>query len=345
MRLYGKNWTRREFEARVGRVEQVGGVERLCWTEGPEQGGDVISVRTGAGLAYRVVPGKGMDISLAEYGGVPLSWSSPNGDVHAAYYDAEGTEWLRTAGGGLLMTCGLAHAGSPGTADGVRYGMHGRAHHLSARQVCAEGSWEGDEYVMRVRGVIEETAIFGEHLRLTREIRSVLGRNRIEIRDEVENAGFAPAGHMLLYHFNFGFPLLSEETELTFPSHRVTSRDPETPVEGYARWQAPDLGCRERVYYHELAQHESTDWVEAKIHQPRFPLGAGSQPLTLKLGWSSRELPRLVQWKMPGAGVHVLGIEPANCGVSGRASEQAQGSLPMLDPGQQLSYRLVLEVE
>lgn len=345
MRLYGKSWTRREFEARVGRVEQVGGIERLRWTEGPEQGGDVILVRTGAGLAYRVVPGKGMDISLAEYGGTPLSWSSPNGDVHAAYYDAEGTEWLRTASGGLLMTCGLAHAGSPGSVGGVHYGLHGRAHHLSARHVSAQGGWEGDEYAMQVSGVIEETTIFGEHLRLTRSIRSVLGCNRIEICDEVENAGFAPAGHMLLYHFNFGFPLMSEDTELSLPSKKVTPREPETPTEGYARWQAPDPCCRERVYYHELLTSGSSDWVEAIIHQPRFPMGTGSQQVTLKLGWSSRELPRLVQWKMPGAGVHVLGIEPANCGVAGRAAEQAKGTMPMLDPGQRLSYRIVLELQ
>jgi hypothetical protein len=48
---------------------------------------------------------------------------------------------------------------------------------------------------------------------------------------------------------------------------------------------------------------------------------------------------------MPGAGTHVLGIEPANCHVGGRAAERAQGTLVMLEPGQQIRYELELEIE
>ncbi|MBW7460405.1 aldose 1-epimerase family protein, partial [Paenibacillus sepulcri] len=109
MHLYGRSWTRRELEARVGSISQIGGVRRMQLTEGKERDVEAIQVRTGAGLTYYVIPSKGLDISLAELGGMPVSWQSPNGDVHPAYYEAEGTGWLRTASGGLLMTCGLAH--------------------------------------------------------------------------------------------------------------------------------------------------------------------------------------------------------------------------------------------
>ena len=192
MNLYGKAWTRREMEARVGRLDQIGGVRRLRAVEGPESGTDVIQVRTGAGLAYDVLPSRGMDIGLAEYGSVPLSWQASPGAPHPAFYDPRGVEWLRTAAGGLLMTCGLTQVGSPCKDGDKELGLHGRAHHIPARSVCAEGHWIGDEYEMRVAGVVEETAIFGEYLRLTREIRSRLGQNRITIRDTVENVGFSP---------------------------------------------------------------------------------------------------------------------------------------------------------
>ncbi len=345
MRLYGRTWARRELEARIGRVEQIGGVRRQTWSEGPEAGVEHVRVRTGAGLSYTVVPGRGLDITSAAFGGVPLCWQSANGEAHPAFYDASGAEWLRTAAGGLLMTCGLTHVGSPGEEEGQILPLHGRAHHLPARQVAAVGRWIGDEYEMTVSGVIEETAIFRESLRLTRQIASRLGENRIALRDTVENLGFEPVPHMILYHFNFGFPLLSEETEVRFPSRRVIPREPETPLEGYDRWQAPQPGYRERVYYHEDLTVDSGGRASATVRNPRFPLpGGGACALSVRLTWATDTLPRLVEWKMPGAGVHVLGIEPANCYVEGRAAERQRGTLRTLQPGEALIYAIDLEV-
>ena len=50
------------------------------------------------------------------------------------------------------------------------------------------------------------------------------------------------------------------------------------------------------------------------------------------------------EWKMAGAGTHVLGIEPANCYVEGRAAERARGTLVTLEPGESRTYELSLEV-
>ncbi len=347
MKLYGKNWTRRELEARVGRLEQIGGIRRFKLIEGAEAEVEQIQVRTGAGLSYYVSPTRCLDISLTEFGGVPISWQSPNGDVHPAYYDPSGLEWLRTAVGGLLMTCGLRQVGSPSEDQGELLGLHGRIHHTPARQVAAQGFWIGDEYEMVISGIVEETRIFGEFLRLTRQIRSRLGENFILIHDKVENLGFEPSPLMLLYHFNFGFPLMSEQTKIVFPSRKVVPREVETPLEGYHQWQAPTSGYRERVYYHEDLVHDPNHkgWATAVIENPKFPLSDGGDcDLSVRLSWATENLPRLVQWKMPGAGVHVLGIEPANCYVGGRAKERERGTLVSLEPGQSLNYELKLEI-
>jgi galactose mutarotase-like enzyme len=347
MNLYGKDWTRRKLEARVSKLEQIGGIRRFKLIEGTESGVELIQVRTGGGLTYYVSPMRCLDISLAEFGGVPISWQSPNGDVHPAYYDANGLEWLRTAVGGLLMTCGLRQVGSPSEDQGESLGLHGRIHHSPARQVAAQGTWLDDEYEMMISGVIEETRIFGEYLRLSREIQSRLGQNTIHIKDSVENIGFEPTPLMLLYHFNFGFPLMSEQTKILFPSQRVVPREAETLWEGYDKWQKPTLGYQERVYYHEdiLKSTEGKGWVAAIIQNPKFPVAdGGSCDLSVNLSWATENLPRLVQWKMPGAGVHVLGIEPANCYVEGRAKERERGTLVTLEPGESLSYELKLEI-
>lgn len=344
MHLYQREWTRRELEARVGRIEQIAGVRRLRLAEGPEAGVEQIQVRTGSGLAYTISPERGLDISLAEFGGVPFSWQSPNGDVHPAYFDDRGLAWLRTAAGGLLMTCGFTYAGGPAVDQGEALGLHGRAHHTAARHVGITAEWEGDDYVMRVRGVIEETRIFGEFIRLTREITSRLGSNRITIVDHYENLAFVPTPLMLLYHFNFGFPLLTEETRITFPSRAIEPHQPQHPMTGIDRWDAPDPNYVERVYLHKDLVSDDKQWTSATVHNPAFPLPAGPTPVTVRLSWDTNTLPNLVQWRMAGAGSHVLGIEPANCHVSGRAASRESNSLVILEPGARYTCQLELNV-
>ncbi len=338
MNLYGRQWSRRELEARIGRIEQIGGVRRVILTEGKEAGVEEIQVRTGAGLAYNILPSRGLDIGLAEFSGVPLCWLSPNGEVHPAFFDDREFGWLRTAAGGLLMTCGLTQVGSPVIDGGEKLGLHGRAHHTPARQVCAKGFWDGDDYNIVVEGKVEETSIFGWNLSLTRRISSRLGKNQILLHDVVENAGFEPAPHMLLYHFNFGFPLLDSQTQICFSSADVIPREPELPIEGLDDWLLPQTGYRERVYYHEKLSTGVDGMTAVTVRNPHFP--ATSKPLMVRLAWEARNLPVLVQWKMPGEGTHVLGIEPANCHVEGRLAERARGGLVLLEPGQSVEYNL-----
>ncbi|GBF76525.1 DUF4432 domain-containing protein [Paenibacillus sp. 598K] len=348
MRLYGEERTRRELEARVGRLGQIGGVRRMRLTEGKEAGTEIIEVRTGAGLAFEITPDKGMDISLAQLWGVPLSWQSANGDVHPMHYESGGTDWLRTASGGLLMTCGLSHAGSPSVDETGSYGLHGRVHHTPARQVSVREAWEGDELDWSVSGVVEETAIFGSKLRLIREISGRLGDNRIHISDRVENIGFQPAVHMMLYHFNFGFPLLGPDTCIELPEAEREVRGGADDMLAQAdNWQEPDAAIAETVYYHRVRQSAADDerMTETRIVNPAFPVADQRRSLAVSLRWSSDTLPLLVQWRMPGAGEHVLGLEPSNCRVEGREAQRSHEGLPMLQPGESIAYRLELNVD
>lgn len=318
MKLHGRSWTRSEILARVGRIEQVAGVQRLRGSEGPEAGGEVIEVRTGAGLVFEVLPGHGLDIGRCELRGVPLAWLSPNG-APATLDGPPGKDFLRSCAGGLVMTCGLGHVGPP---DEV-HGLHGRIHHLPARQVAAEGRWQGDEYDLRVAGVVEEVAMFGARLQLTREIRCRAGENRIRIVDVVENLGGTPAELMLLYHVNLGWPLLGPSTTVSLPGDGPHPRVAGTPTTGWDGWHDPRPGTDERVFF-----HGPLSGTEAQAQVTNPDLG-----LALRLRWDPRQLPHLVQWHMPGHGEHVLGIEPATCLVHGHAAERAAGRIINLAPG------------
>jgi hypothetical protein len=57
-----------------------------------------------------------------------------------------------------------------------------------------------------------------------------------------------------------------------------------------------------------------------------------------------RQLPRLWQWRMLRAGMYVTGLEPANCGLAGRAAERAAGTLHVLEPGETRRFDLAIHV-
>jgi hypothetical protein len=345
MKLFGKTWKKREIEAYVGKIDQVGGIRRYKCMEGKEAESELIHVRTGAGLTYTISPSRGFDIVFAEYGGTPISWTSQNGMSHPSYFQNKGTNWLKTAVGGLLMTCGLTQVGNPCRDGEEELGLHGAIHHTSAKYISTKAEWVNDEYVLTASGEIEETTIFGHHLQLTREISSFIGRNKIYIKDTVENKGFEPAPHMILYHFNFGFPLMDEKTVVNVPSRQVRPRDNDVSLDEYLSWEAPKLGIMEKVYYHEDLVKDDNKMTKVTITNPEFPSLTKKAPTTLSLSWRIDTLPKFVQWKMNGKGMNVLGIEPSNCYVEGRVKEKEYGTLRFIQPGEKLDYHLELEIE
>ena len=72
--LFGRHWTRTALLQRVGDITQLGGVRLVTLSEGPESGVQLAEVRTGSGLAFSVLPSRGMDIGFAEFRGTPLCW-------------------------------------------------------------------------------------------------------------------------------------------------------------------------------------------------------------------------------------------------------------------------------
>ena len=65
--------------------------------------------------------------------------------------------------------------------------------------------------------------------------------------------------------------------------------------------------------------------------------------MNLTSGELSIDEPRLWQWIEPTLGV--IGIEPANCSLLGRAHDRAEGRLPELAPGETRDSTLEIAVE
>jgi len=317
---------------RVGTVTQYARVDRFIDDDGASRGARRMRVMTGGGLEFDLHPDRALDVGAAWYRGVPLAWLASPGFTPAAAAEPEGRGWLRTWGGGLVSTCGLDAFGAPATDDGVAYPMHGRIGTTPATVRRAEVT--ADAVV--VEATTRQTGVFAENLRLDRRITAPIGGARLTIEDTVTNDAETAAGIMVLYHVNFGWPLVDDGAILDIPNARVAPRDPDAAAgfDERLRVGPPQRGFREQVY---VAEAERAAERVATITNPRLGLR-----VTLI---RSETLPALIEWKMLATRHYAIGFEPANTPViTGRADAHAAGLLPLLEPGAAVSYRIDLEV-
>ncbi|SMB90905.1 protein of unknown function [Thermanaeromonas toyohensis ToBE] len=329
----------RRIKRYCGSIKQLAGITRFIYAEGKAAGLEAAEVRTGAGFRFVVLLGRGMDIGLAEYKGIPLAFYSPVGEAHPKYYEPSGLGWLRNFGGGLLVTCGLTQVGTPCEDYGEELGLHGRISNIPAEEVGTGGYWEGEKYVICVQGKVREaSAVFGPHLVLKRRIWTYLGEKRLFLEDVVVNEGFTPVPHMLLYHINIGFPVLDEGSELLAPSRRLEPRDEVAAKDlaNYRTYQGPTPGFPDTVFYHDL-EVDQEGWTQAALVNPRLNMG-------VYVRYEKKNLPNFIQWKFTNEGNYVAGLEPANCRVEGRVRERERGTLVVLLPGEERCYRLEIGV-
>ena len=328
---------------RVGSVDQLAGIKLVEAADGMGRGNRIFQVWTGSGLFFHVMADRALDISVCRYKGISLAWLSSVGEASPTYYEPQGMGWLRTFPGGLLATCGLDQFGAPSSDADDELGLHGRLSNLPASSLGYRTYWPGSDdsehhYELEITGEVRQTRVFGENLVLRRRITSRLGSNAIELHDTVTNEGFTPHPHMILYHFNLGFPLISEDATLHLETIESVPRDADAEV-GFAEWkklQPPTPGYAEQVFRHKPVADDA-GIACAEVKNPHLGLG-------LRISYDSGRLPYLFQWKMMGEGMYVVGIEPANCGViQGRGTARDQGDLPILAPGESHDYALKVE--
>jgi len=336
--LFGKNWKREELLRHVGDIRQIAEVRLAELSEGPGRGVRVADFKTGSGLAFTVLLDRGMDIGEATYRGVPLAFQSPVGIRKAGYYEPQNNGWLRNFHGGWLNTCGLTNVGVSGSDELGPYEMHGRASNLPATLLSYGGRWQEDNYELWLEASIREVSFFGFDLQLKRRLTTWLGQNYLRIEDKIENLGERESPFMLLYHCNFGFPLVSEGSKLVLNQKSVEPRDDvaKEGMEAHLVMESPQSGFAEQVFFHDLNTDAAGDATAAVVNDDLDLAGFVS--------FRKHELPNLIEWKQMGAKEYVFGLEPANCLVMGREAERQRSTLQTLQPGEVRETRLCLGV-
>lgn len=311
-------------------MDQVCSAQELEFSSGWARATRLIHVHNHR-IELEILPDRGMNIGRLVYRGVPISWLSSVGNSAPAYYEPEEFGWLRTFSGGALVTCGLSQVGDPCVDENEAYGLHGRISNVPARDVSVQRGWVDGEYRLQVRGTMHETRVFGEFLELQRTITTKYKQPGFHLRDVVTNQGYSPSPLMLLYHMNFGYPLLSPQARLLIPSLHIEPYDEaaRARLDQHTIPAPPTPGYPEHVYTHALHAGTEGKTVVALINESL------DEGLGVMVEWEQAVLPHFMQWNMFASGQYVIGLEPANCHVAGRAMERKRGSLEYLQPGEQ----------
>ena len=337
-KLFDQELTKRQVLERVGHISQIAGIKRYRMEEGRKDSLLAVDMKNGSGLDITVLPGRAMDISYASYKGIPLAWISKCGLSSTSYYEEPGTLWLRNFYGGLLTTCGLTYAGAPCVDQGEQLGLHGRISNIEADEVSTNSEWIDNDYIMEVSGKVTEARVFAENIQLKRTISMKIGENKIKIRDDIENLGFSEQPFMVIYHMNFGFPLLDKDSKLYVTSSEVkgATENAEKSKYNYNVMTEPINGTSEEVFYHNCYGDDKNyghcTLVNEKLN------------IAVMLSFNLDELPKLSEWKMMGQSEFVLGLEPCNCETLGRAKERNNGTLRFIQPGETKHIDIDVEV-
>jgi hypothetical protein len=334
-----------DWRDKVGNFAQIGGIETSILDNGPGKGTRIAWVNTGSGLRYKVVIDRGLDIVDAFYNQYSLAWLSHVG-VTAPRPDANrGLEWLWSFAGGLLTTCGLTHVGGPESDEFGERGLHGRVSNIPA---SVESILQPDpatgKLEMSVTAVMKESRVFGPSLELRRTISSTLGEPTIRVHDVVTNLANTTSPHMILYHCNFGWPLVDEGTEIIWKG-KCVSRGLDmdnaifNPRHNFRKATKPIDTHR--------GTGEACGFIDVDADRKGIcTVGLYNRRIGLALAmrYKKRQLPCLANWQHFGPGEYVTALEPGTNPPIGQGKAREQKTLIHIAPGKSRTYDLEMAV-
>jgi len=316
-------------------------VKKSVMRGGLSDGVEVIDIENGL-LRARVLPTRGMGIHRVGCGNVELGWRSPvRGPVHPKFvnlHEHSGIGWL--AGfDEWLCRCGLESNGAPDWDESgkLKYPLHGRIANRPAHRV--EVTFDPQSGDIAVCGVVDEARLFGRKLRLMSTVRLRAGESTLHVADEVHNLSSEPTDFELVYHVNFGVPLLTPGASLVAPVAQLVPRDPHsaTDIPRWNEYSPAQPGLAEFVHFFKLAaRSDGSTGVLLKA--------AADRGAVMRFGTS--QLPCFTLWKcqQPESDGYVTGLEPGTNYPNPRTFEERQGRTAPLKPGAFRKFELSTEV-
>jgi len=299
-------------------------------------------------LKITLIPTRGLGILAVEAGDVRLGWNSPVKEVvhpkHVNLASRGGLGWLEGFNE-WLVRCGLENNGQAGpdrltnnVGDEVVIDLplHGKIANIPAQEVELIFD-RAPPHRITIRGSVQERMLFGPKLELATELSTEPGSSNFQVRDIVVNRGGQTQEFQMLYHANFGKPLLEKGARLVAPLSEVTpfNANAARDVESYQTFREPIAGYVEQVYLLKpLADKRGRTTI--LLHNQAGDRGAS-------MSYALKQLPYLTLWKNTGAEPdgYVIGIEPGTNYPNRRQVERKHGRVPKLEAGQR--YEMTID--
>jgi peroxiredoxin len=140
----------------------------------------------------------------------------------------------------------------------------------------------------------------------------------------------------ILYHGNYGRPLMEEGARFIGPARQVTPINDHaaSDVARYGTYRGPKAGFPEQVYCLRM-------WADEN-NRTKVMLRNAAGDKAVSMAYSVRELPFFTLWKNPVAGEdgYVTGLEPGTGFPRNRSVERKFGRVPKLGPHQSRSFTI-----
>lgn len=280
-----------------------------------------------------VLPTRGMGIWQAEKDGVRFGWASPiDGPVHPMWVDTSepsGLGWL-DGFDEMMVRCGLANNGAPEfDANGqLLWPLHGRIANLPASSVVV--NIDESRGRITIRGTVHENRFHFRRLKLETEIGLQADTEEISIVDRVTNLSDRQSSIQMLYHNNFGSPILESGSKFFAPIKKLVPRNDHAAqnIEDWNLFSGPDSSFAEQVYFMELAADGD--------NQTMASLANSDESKGVYLRWDVASLPCFSLWKntVGDSDGYVAGLEPATNFPNPRSFEEAHQRVVSLAPGE-----------
>jgi len=315
----------RESQKKISNISQLAGIKCLEYTTGKAKGCGALEVYNQAGLSFSVLPDQCLDIYDLRFKGINIGFPAKNGLQNSASFNALDSEFAYYWRAGMLYTCGLANAGPPCVDGGLWRTEHGRVGMIPADNVRSHCYWKDDTYILSIEGEVTESIVCGSSLKLSRRIEAGYDSKEIIISDMLTNLQPTPEEFMLLYHINFGYPIVDEGSRLVKGNGSVKPRTAhaETGIHEWDQVSAPVDVYEEQCFFHENTA-DKEGFAYFGIVNEKLNTGA-------YVKYSLGTLPVAVQWKNMQSHDYVVAIEPGNTYIMGREEERKNGTLPVLE--------------
>nr|WP_113865630.1 aldose 1-epimerase family protein [Brenneria salicis]NMN90015.1 uncharacterized protein DUF4432 [Brenneria salicis ATCC 15712 = DSM 30166]RBP64338.1 uncharacterized protein DUF4432 [Brenneria salicis ATCC 15712 = DSM 30166]RLM31442.1 DUF4432 domain-containing protein [Brenneria salicis ATCC 15712 = DSM 30166] len=313
-------------------------IEQTVLHGGRQEGSKIITINSQNGLKIVLSPSRGMDLLHVTGKNIRLGWDSPVKEVvnpnSINLESRNGLGWLEGFNE-MMVRCGYEWTGHPVVDNGMIYTLHGRAGNTPASKVVVDVS-EKAPYQITIRGLLKESSFKQANLETWTELRYTPGSTSFTVHDVLTNKADYARDYQIIYHSNFGTPILEEGARFIAPVKEIS------PFNDYAKaglqeWQAykgPTKDFDEMVFNLTPYADKQGKTLAALVNR------ASDKGVSIE--FDTRQLPLLTLWKNTDTvrQGYVTGIEPGTNYAYPVTIEREQGRVKQLQPGQSTEFEL-----